>query len=266
MEQDLLLSAEQFTLTLCNPMLLDEIRGVLDKHDFELHVIIFVRPQLEYINSRYVYGLRCLQHALSFEEYLAFFSGRRSGDFYDYWGFYEPLRAAGVRCTFLPFHRSHGDPFLQLINALRLEINQNFAPASPGRDNVQHGTRGVWLSRLVMEKLERLGFSGRNLKRCSKVMRRICERQGWHEERYFGFSDDLAATTLSHYHPGNEAFAQWAWNRSWQEVFPLEPMRQSVYRPSNLEEKRAMEELADEVISELASKNEQLAQSLKVKA
>ncbi|MGB5134609.1 MAG: hypothetical protein WBN89_05480 [Prochlorococcaceae cyanobacterium] len=262
-KHDLLLSAEQFTLTLCNRARLDEIRRMLAGHGFKLQVIIFVRPQLDYMNSRYVYGLRCLHYSLKLEEYVVESFNRKTGDFYDYWTFYEPLREAGVGCTFLPFHRCYGDPFLQLMDALGLEMNHNFAPGAPGRDNVQHGMRGVWLSRLVVKKLEKLGFSGHDLKRSSRVMRRICEREGWHEERYFGFSDDLAATVLTHYHQGNDAFARWAWDRSWQEVFPQETARQCVYCPRNLKEQQKMQKLADHVIGELASKNEQLAQALR---
>lgn len=261
--ESLLLSAEQFTRPLCNPDLLGGIRDILTRHGFDLHVVIFVRPQLEYINSRYVYDLRCLRHSLSFEDYVQASLASQSGDFFNYWQFYAPLLEAGVRCTFLPFSRQYGDPFLQLMQALGLDVGLGYAAAAPGRDNVQHGARGVWLSRLVVERLGRLGQSGQALKKASKVMRRISEEQGWHEERYFGFSDELALRTLNHYQAGNESFARLVWNRSWSEVFPPRPIKQCLYTPVSSEDERKLRILADRTMAELASRNPGLARAMR---
>jgi hypothetical protein len=265
-DANLLLSAEQFTRPLCNPERLSRIVKILTRHGYSLHVLIFVRPQLDYMNSRYVHTLRRLYHSLSFEEYVSSFTSLESGDIYNYGRFFRPLLDAGIRCTFLPFSRQYGDPFLQLTSALGLENSLRYAPAAPGSENVQPGSRGVWLSRLVVERLEKLGHNGHDLKNTSQVVRRIAERQGWHEERYFGFSEELAASTLRHYQADNEAFAQIAWKRSWDEVFPPQSSNQSIYEPADPEEARQMKRLADQIVDELASRNPKLAKALRASA
>jgi len=263
---NLLLSAEQFTRPLCNPEKLRRIKKVLGRHGYCLHVLIFVRPQLEYINSRYVHTLRRLYHSLSFEEYVSSFAKLECGDIYNYGLFFRPLLDAGIRCTFLPFSSKYGDPFLQLTSALGLENTLNYAPAAPGSENVQPGTRGVWLSRLVVDRLQKLGHSGHDLKNTSKVVRRIAEPQGWHEERYFGFSEELAARTLDHYQADNEMFAQRAWKRPWHEVFPPRSFSQSTYVPTDPEDAKHMEALADQIVGDLASRNRKLATALRASA
>lgn len=263
---DLLLSAEQFTRPLCDPARLRRIRRVLRKHGYRLHVVIFVRPQLDYMNSRYAYTLRRLRHSLSFKDYVQSFVSDTHGDIYNYRRFFQPLFDAGVRCTFLPFGRQFGDPFDQLIQALGLDISLSYAPAEPGSENVQTGTRGVWLSRLVVERLEKVAHTGRNLKNTSKAVREISERQGWHEERYFGFSDELAAATRRHYAADNQAFAQQAWNKPWDAVFPPQATVQRVYAPESEDESRRMEQLADQIVAKLASRNPSLAKALRTSA
>lgn len=265
-DANLLLSAEQFTRPLCSPDRLRKIRKILEGHGFSLHVFIFVRPQLDYMNSRYVHTLRRLYHSLSFEEYVLSFTSLQSGDFYNYGQFFKPLMDAGVRCTFLPFSRLYGDPFQQLIDSLGLDSALKYAPAAPGSENVQPGTRGVWLSRLVVERLQKLGHSGHDLKNTSQVVRRVAERQGWHEERYFGFSYELAASTLNHYREGNELFANRAWNRSWDEVFPPQATKHSIYMPTDPDDAQRMEKLADRIVDELASGNAKLAQAMRSSA
>jgi len=260
-DSNLLLSAEQFTRPLCNPEKLSKLITVLGRNGYSLHVVIFVRPQLEYMNSRYVHTLRRLYHSLSFENYVSTFTALQSDDIYNYGRFFMPLLDGDIKCTFLPFSRQYGDPFLQLMSALGLENSLPYAPAAPGSENVQPGTRGVWLSRLVVERLQRLGHSGHDLKNTSQVVRRIAERQGWHEERYFGFSEELAARTLDHYRVDNDTFSLRAWGRPWDEVFPPQSLRQCIYMPANPEEAKRMEDLADQIVDELASRNPRLDQA-----
>lgn len=263
---DLLFSAEQFTRPLCDPARLQKIRRLLRKYGYRLHVLIFVRPQLDYMNSRYVHTLRRLYHSLPFEDYVESFVSDAQGDIYNYGRFFQPLFDDGVRCTFLPFGRQFGDPFDELIQALGLDTNLSYAPAQPGSENIQPGARGVWLSRLVAQRLEKVAHNGHNLKNTSKAVRQIAERQGWHEERYFGFSDELAAATIRHYAADNEAFAWQAWNKPWDAVFPTHPTVQRVYAPGSEEESMRMEHLADRIVAKLASRNPSLAKVLRTSA
>lgn len=260
---NLLWSAEQFTLPLCNPRLLSRICKILQRHGFTLNVVIFVRPQLEYMNSRYVYNLRRLYRVPSFEDYVLSCLASGDRDIYNYNQLYAPLLDSGVRCTFLPFHRMYGDPFLRLLRAVGLDPQRNYSRAQSGHENIQSGTRGVWLSRLIVDRLVNLGYTGRDLKATSKLVRQVAESRGWHKERFFGFSSELMKRTLDHYAEGNDIFSQRVWGRSWNEVFPPQVVPRSVYVPRTPAESLQMEKLADQLVARLASRNPHLATALR---
>ncbi|MCP9889251.1 hypothetical protein KBY96_15120 [Cyanobium sp. ATX 6A2] len=260
------MSAEQFTRPLCNPQQLRRITKILRNHGFGLHVIVFIRPQLEYMNSRYVHTLRRLYHCLDFGDYVNQSLGVATGDIYDYNKFFQPLLQSGVPCTFIPFSRRYGDPFLQLIDALKINPDLQYSPAAPGSENVQPGTKGVWLSRLVVERIQALGFNGRTLKNTSQMVRSVAEKEGWHEDRYFGFSQQLAEKTINHYRAGNDAFALRAWNLPWEEVFSTEIPPQSIYTPLNGNESDRMNRLAEQIVARLATTNSQLSVALNATA
>ena len=53
---DVLISAEQFSSRLCDPKVIARLRRVASTHGYELSIVIFIRSQLDYINSRYAYA------------------------------------------------------------------------------------------------------------------------------------------------------------------------------------------------------------------
>ncbi|MEO1001868.1 MAG: hypothetical protein AAFX65_02005 [Cyanobacteria bacterium J06638_7] len=260
--QHLLMSAEQFTRPLCDTRHLARIAKILLKHDYQLHVVVFIRPQLEYINSRYVHTLRRLYHSLTLEEYVSQSMQNGSNDVFNYNQYFEPLLSSGIPFTFIPFSRRYGDPFLQLMSALQLSTDLSYKPAAPGSENVQPGTKGVWLSRLVVQTIEALGLKGRSLKQTSKMVRQVAEREGWHEQRYFGFSEELAERTINHYQAGNDAFSQRVWAVPWQQMFGSQVPTQSIYSPACLSEADRMNQLADQIVRALAKRNPKLANAL----
>ena len=56
--EHLLLSAEQFSVPLTNQKCIQNLEEIANSFGLKLHIVIFIRSQLDYINSRYIYSLR----------------------------------------------------------------------------------------------------------------------------------------------------------------------------------------------------------------
>ena len=67
---DVLISAEQFSPRLCDPKVIARLLQVASEHGYVLNIVIFIRSQLDYINSRYAYSLKRFYHTQTFETYL----------------------------------------------------------------------------------------------------------------------------------------------------------------------------------------------------
>lgn len=182
---DLLLSAEHFAPLIADPQALARLLCCAAADGFELHVINFVRPQDELLNSLYAHGLGRLYGAPSFRAYVrAQLDGRRLGgpsrrrwirhapqllDFER--RFAAPLAAEGLRQSYLPFRPRRQDPFAQLLDVLELQ-------PTPAR------------------------------------------QRGWVAERFDGWQGRLPALLQQRLGAGNNRFAQRVWGENWDEVFP----------------------------------------------
>jgi hypothetical protein len=262
----LLISAEQFGRLFCRRRILDDIIHLLGERGYHLHTLIFIRPQLEYMNSMYTYTLRRFYHDDAFESFVhRQLSSAPKDSFYHYNGMFRPLLDSSASSTFLPFSKSYGDPYIQLIQALKLDVSLPYRPAASGTENEQAGVKGVWLSRLVFQRLQALGFNGKMLNSAAKVVVRTARENGWLEDRYFGYTDDLARQTLDYFRRGNNIFSKRVWNKSWDDVFQSKPIPpRSVYSPTSPAEDAEMNRLADRCLAQLAAKNPALAKAVKL--
>jgi len=260
-----LISAEQFTQPLVKPRALDGLLELLQQQGFRLHVICFLRDQPDYINARYVHSSRRLYHCQDFDTYVQVQLAERQ-HIYDYQQLFGPLlRHAAVRCTFLPYGTSFGDPFERLVETLGMSTPaQGWAAADPGKGNVQPGCRGVWLARAVGLRLQALGVPGRALANTGAVVRRIAEAQGWQDDRYCGFDRAAAQAVSAHYSIANDAFAERVWGCRWRDRVPEVAMQRRVYEPpASGPEQEALERLVDRALVDLAADNRRLARLLR---
>ena len=67
-DKHLLISAEQFAVPLNHTKTLKKIADIAAKKGYDLQIVIFIRSQLDYINSRYAYSLRRFYHHLTFND------------------------------------------------------------------------------------------------------------------------------------------------------------------------------------------------------
>ena len=157
-----LLSAEQFAVPLTDPNCIRQLEAMADAAGYELHIVIFIRSQLDYINSRYIYSLRRFYHHQTFEQFVDdALQGKlqnekpkrgkikRRQDVFDFWNYFQPLlkaKAKGLKVSFLPFRQGGVDPFEQFILTINLSTALPWKPCPQKHYNRSLGIRGVWLA------------------------------------------------------------------------------------------------------------------------
>ncbi|MFM7085442.1 MAG: hypothetical protein ACKOXO_00365 [Cyanobium sp.] len=237
-----LLSAEHFAPLLSDPEALGGLAAVSRRSGFALHVISFVRPQAELLDSFYAHGLARLYGGPTFAAYVrAQLAGRRPRSparrrwmrmaplALDYDRRFAPLLAAGApRSSFLPFRPRRCDPFPQLLQVLGLaEGDWRQAPADQA--NEQLGRRGLGLAFLLNQNLDGLSLprqrliADHGLNRLVERIRRLARRQGWVEDRFSGWQQPLRERLQRQLGASNDRFARRVWEQGWQEVFPAAP-------------------------------------------
>jgi hypothetical protein len=238
---DLLLSAEHFAPLIHDPQALARLLRHGAAQGFALHVISFVRPQAELLNSFYAHGLGRLYGAPSFRAYVrAQLDGRRlRGPARRRWirhapqlldfeqRFAAPLAAEGLRQSYLPFRPRRQDPFAQLLDLLELPPPVAGWRAAPAEQaNEQLGRRGLGLAYLLNGELDRLPvrrnqlIAGHGLNRLVEQLRQLARQRGWVAERFDGWQGRLPALLQQRFGASNERFSQRVWGQDWGEVFP----------------------------------------------
>ena len=236
---DLLLSAEHFVPLLADAESLAHLQRVSLRHGFGLHVISFVRPQAELLNSFYAHVLGRLYGTPGFGAYVkAQLGGRRlRGPARRRWIRIAPLAldleqrfaalllAPGLRSSFLPFTPRRQDPFEQLLEAVALP-QAAWRPAPAAQANEQLGRRGLGLAYLLNAELDDLPvrrnrlISEYGLNRLTSKIRTLSRQRGWVNERFNGWQGRLPALLQQSLGASNVRFAQRVWAVSWDSVFP----------------------------------------------
>ena len=259
-----LVSGEQFTQPLANSRGHRALTDLLEAEGFGLHVLLFLRDQPDYINARFVHSTRRLYHHQSFDAYVESQLAERR-HIYDYGHLFSALiHDSRIRCTFLPYGSSWGDPFDRLLTTLgHLPPEGGWRPADPDKGNVQPGCEGVWLAQRIGEQLEDLGIEGRSLANAGAAVRRIAEREGWQQDRYCGFDAPAATAVAAHYASANDAFALQVWGCPWRQRMPELPVYRRVFEPpAEGTERQRLEGLVRSALLDLASQNRHLARAL----
>ncbi|WP_413440887.1 hypothetical protein [Synechococcus sp. MIT S1220] len=267
-DKHLLLSAEQFSVPLNDANTLKKIKDIASKKGYDLKIVIFIRSQLDYINSRYTYSLRRFYHHLSFNDFLdTIKEGKLAGDgkqrglirkrdhIFDFWSHFGPLleaKQAGINTIFLPFKQNQQDPFDQFLEAIELPTELNWAHCSNRYLNQSPGIRGVWLSRLLSERLKQEGIDHRMIEGSSKIILKEESWRGWKDQSFWGFNKHLAKSTYKFFEKHNELFAQQAWGSPWPDNFPNDPelikRKRCTYRPQSIHEEIEMHTIADQLV------------------
>ena len=265
---DVLLSAEQFAPRLTQRTTLRQLRRLARENGYELTIVIFIRSQLDYINSRYAYTLKRFYHTTTFNEYVQeVLAGRlpssgtftgpnaKRSDVFDFWNYFSALlneRKRGLDVRFIPFRQTDPDPLRQLLRAIDLNPDLNWAASRSEALNASPGPRATWLARQVGLRLARHGISHRVIENSSAIIPQEQNFRRWNDGHYWGFDRDLARVVRRTFKNNNNRFAEAVWGRRWKEVFvqdkTLLQRPQAVYEPQNAGEMVAMQRIADHVL------------------
>ena len=265
---DLLLSAEQFAPRLTQRKTIRKLRSLAQQHGYELTIVIFIRSQLDYINSRYAYTLKRFYHTTTFEGYVEeVLAGRlpssgtftgpnaKRSDVFDFWNYFAALlkeRQQGLDVRFIPFRQTDPDPLRQLLTTLDLNPDLDWAASRSEALNQSPGPRATWLAREVGLRLTRHGISHRVIENSSAIIPLEQSFRRWKDGSYWGFNRDLARVVRKHFKDNNDRFAEVVWGRRWKEVFiqdrTLLKRPQAVYEPETAGEMVAMQRIADHVL------------------
>ena len=268
----ILLSAEQFCVPLTDEATIQSLEELTRRHHYELIIIIFIRNQLDYINSRYIYSLRRFYHHKIFEDFVEdALQGKLEGeketrgkitkrsDVFDFWTYFQSLlqaRAKGTRVDFLPFKKNNIDPFLALIQHIGLDPRQPWQPCRNQRHlNRSPGTRGVWLARLLSQHLATEGISPKQIHNSSQLVLQQEQRQRWRDPAFWGYNRKLARRVTHHFEANNERFARMVWGTTWQEQFSFtnnsQARSRSIYRPQSIGEEERMHRISQKMLKRI---------------
>ena len=158
---------------------------------------------------------------------------------------------------FLPLSKqvAISDPFLALMSALDLDQpdgTDGWCQGRPTKDNIQPGTRGIWMSSLCRRLMVDVEFDPSSLKGIGKVIRDLAIEKGWDQEKFNGFDQPLLDQLNTFYAESNEHFAQKHWHLAWKTLFPPRPAAQKVYLgPGSSEERLEMRHLMVQALRRL---------------
>ena len=266
-----LLSAEQFAVPLTDPDCIRQLEAMADEAGYELHIVIFIRSQLDYINSRYIYSLRRFYHHQTFEQFVDdALRGRlqnektkrgkieRRQDVFDFWSYFQPLlkaRDKGLKVSFLPFRQGGLDPFEQFILAINLSTALSWKQCPQRHYNRSPGTRGVWLARLLSQLLKENKISPKTIENSSQIILREEQRRFWRDPSFWGYSRKLSKKVTKYFKENNNKFAKAAWNCDWEEAFSTTNQtaqrRRSTYTPGSIENEIYMHGIAHKLLKQI---------------
>ena len=269
--QHCLLSAEQFAVPLTDPDCIQQLEAMADEAGYELHIVIFIRSQLDYINSRYIYSLRRFYHHQTFEQFVGdALKGKlqnekamrgkieRRQDVFDFWTYFQPLlqaKAKGLKVSFLPFRQGGLDPFEQFIRTINLSTDLAWKPCPQRHYNRSPGTRGVWLARVLSQLLDENDISPKKIRNSSQIILQEEQRRFWRDPSFWGYSRKLTQKVTRHFEANNAKFAQAAWTCNWDKAFSTpsktEHRRRSVYNPESIENEMRMHAIAHNLLSRI---------------
>jgi len=266
-----LLSAEQFAVPLTDPDCIQQLEAMADEAGYELHIVIFIRSQLDYINSRYIYSLRRFYHHQTFEQFVGdALKGKlqnekamrgkieRRQDVFDFWTYFQPLlqaKAKGLKVSFLPFRQGGLDPFEQFILTINLSTDLAWKPCPQRHYNRSPGTRGVWLARVLSQLLDENDISPKKIRNSSQIILQEEQKRFWRDPSFWGYSRKLTKKVTRHFEENNAKFARAAWNCSWDRAFAsgnnAQHRRRSIYVPGSIESEIRMHAIAHNLLSRI---------------
>ena len=216
----LILSAEALSETDTRSEAASTIAEFLAGLGYELQVVAFVRPQAEFLNSKYAQVIRSLNTGDLFADW--FEKQVAKPDMRYRKRFRQWSRLPDGAFTPIPYSRPVLREGLARCFFRVADLgDRTEALQSDDLDQRQNPTSGP----LTVEAFRRLAAGGRWPRASDAVswaQRDLMERArslGWEAEPFSGLTDDLRQLAADHLAEDNDRFASRHWGRRWDEVF-----------------------------------------------
>ncbi len=248
----------QSQLSAAGSTLFSNLASFLEKHNMRLHLVVFVRDQPAYLNSRYTQLIKRFYFDLPFDRYVRRTISRGGKGECDYETLFgEALAHPAVDLSVLPFRSGEADPCDRLLKVVGVPNLQQLPPLQK-RSNTQPGWKTVWLARHLGQRLrdsDPVAWRDRRLKaRLRKALDQLAIEQGWPAEPYQGLDAELLASLEHRYAASNERFAERVWGCSWREMFPSSQPRQSPQAPRSPDERRQLQLQAERLLDQVLNR------------
>ncbi|RYD23724.1 MAG: hypothetical protein EOP88_03065 [Verrucomicrobiaceae bacterium] len=228
--RDVIISAETLSEKLPRPGVLEPVRKFFADLGYRLHVIVYLRDQASYMNSRYVQEVKRFRYGGSFLSYLEGILGDPDSSF-DYWEHYQPF----INDPAIGF-----DP-RSFSKAVKTGLLEDFVSTIPGLAdgsllksykrphsmNPNAGTRSVFVARLVTNSIE--GPLAGLTERLAPTLRDHFLKHKWYEEPFVGLDETLAKLVERRYAEGNNLLARKFWGCEWDSLNPPSSWERKVF-------------------------------------
>lgn len=204
--------------------LLRELNSVSD----DVVVVLVVREQLALINSSYAQAVKMFSSVGRFEDYAARAIDRK---WFDFDAAFSPwYHVSGLRFVVVPFSEfRETDPLVALLAAADVEVPIDRLTTIDGELNTSLGPVGMEAARLLGRYLRgkhsnfsRREFAARKLYRVAAGHARDA---GWCQDKFWGWTPELAEEAATRLKPANDAFAQAVWAKDWDLPMPVDTPR-----------------------------------------
>lgn len=184
----------------------------------DIELLCYVRNQPQFLNSAYSQGVKTFQHGMRFDRYVKHQISRIGRLTYT-----KQIKVAeehGVRLTARPFSaeiRKKGliEDFLNTVG-----VSSPDAFIQDAHFNQSVGPLYIATARkLFRQVVGKRKLTMLQARECVRALRKEVDLRGIEEPSYMGLTADLAQEIQQFYRESNDRFAQFAWGRSWSEVF-----------------------------------------------
>lgn len=221
--EDILLSAEHFTRSMLATNRANRLMAYLESLGYRVVLILFLRDQVSYMNSRYCQEAKRFITVGPFEAYL---NRWQNNVIFNYDRMTARLERLNAELRVFPFPPR--DQTIQSVLVETLGITP-FAEQPVARANESMGPKTIFAARLfanrtrLNRRLKKRGPGERQrrldeLRRLTAPMRKSNFELGWNRDKFMGFTPETAEAARIRFAAGNDEVALRYWGMTWAEM------------------------------------------------